>query len=195
MAEDIMNLEDFAEESETENTTENTHNSDTEKTKKNNESDSLETEMNTLFKFPFEVAMQNLKVNKEEIIEAGRQIFEKGYYEVEIKLPFNNSFVLRTSKAVDDLDYYAFVSDAIKKDMNIQEFNYMLNIRNMAKALQSFQGKDYSKESIDKKIDMLLSLSAPLIKSMLEASKGFWSILMLTMHPEFVGFLMSETQA
>ena len=184
---EIIDLEEMAETSDAEkNNTEKTTN----KTSKNKNID----QMNELFQFPFAVAMQNLKVDKDKLIEAGRQMFEKGYYEQKIELPFGNNFVLKTSKAIDDLDYYSFVADAIQQEMNVEEFNYLLNIRNMAKALQSLKGESYVDYSTDQKVDMLLSMSAPLVRAMLTASKDFWSILMLMMHPDFVGFLMSETQ-
>jgi len=190
MADEILNLEEFAESTEEYNANEKKE-SDTEVKKKKD----FTEEMETIFKFPFEVAVQNLKVDKEKLIESGRQMFEKGYFEEEFKLPFGNNFTLRTSKAIDDLDYYTFVMEAIKKDMSIEEFNYLLSIRNMAKALVKFRGEDYSNKATEEKMDMLLNMSAPLVKSMLEVSKDFWSILMLMMHPGFVGFLMSETQA
>jgi len=152
------------------------------------------SEAENILKLPFEVAMQNLKITEDEIIEAGKKLFEEGNFIYEIKLPFGHKAVLQSKKVMDETDYYNFLYNAIEQQMNMEEFQYMLNIRNLAHCLVSIDDQDYTKYEFDEKLDILLNKPAPLIASIINSSSKFWSILLLMLHKDFVGFLMKKSQ-
>jgi len=187
-----LDLEQLAEEStETTETPKNNEHSENVK-EKTKEKKSIFDEASQILELPFEVAMQNLKVSEEDILEAGKQLFINGNFEYKLKLPFGMEVILKSKKALDEVDYYTFLYDAMQKELSMEEFRYMLNIRNLAHCIVKLGDKDMSKMTFDEKVDYLLSLPSPLIASILNQTQKFWSLMLLMMHKDFVGFLMEK---
>jgi len=163
---------------------------------KQDDPDSLENLINetkTLLKLPFNVAMQNLKVTEEEVIEAAKELFTKGEYEKKIKLPFDSFMVLTSKRAMDELDYYHFLYSALNKNLSLNEFKFMMSVRQLAQVIVQHNDVDLRKKSIDERYEYLMNLPSPVLATMANASQKFWSILLLLMHKDLMGFLERKT--
>jgi len=185
-----INLEELAEES-TDKEIEATEEKQVDNNKDNKSAD-IYNRSEQILSMPFEIAMENLKVSKEEVIEAGKQLFETGNFKYEIELPFGNKCVLQSKKVLDEADYFSFLFNAIEKQMNMEEFQYILNIRNLAHSLVSINDEDYTDKTFEEKYEMLMDMPAPFVAAILNASSKFWAILLLMLHKDFVGFLIKQ---
>ena len=160
-----------------------------------NYNQSLFKEMETIYKLPFKVAMQNLKLKEEDVLDVGRQLFEKGFFEKEFNLPFNvGTIKLRSKKVLDELDYYRFLEEALSKNVTIDEFNFLTSVRNLALVLVKYKDQSFEGKTLEEKIDFLNNLSTPLVMSLTNLIQPFWSLMMISMHKDFVVFLLKRTQ-
>jgi len=199
MSENVLNLEELAEN--LEKAEDNTPQEVAKKaakaeSAKEEDPESLENLLNetqTLLKLPFNVAMQNLKITEEEIIEAAKELFITGVYEKKIELPFGSYMVLTSKRAMDELDYYHFLFSALNKNLSINEFKFMMSVRQLAQVIIQHNEIDLRGKNIDERYEYLMSLPSPVLATMANASQKFWSILLLLMHKDLMGFLERKT--
>ena len=155
-------------------------------------------EMDKLFELPFEVAMQNLKLNKDFVIEIGRQLLSTGTIEYKIELPMDNYMILTSKKASDELDYYTFLVQSIGENVTEQEFNMLFRVRNLASIIKEIKFGDYQESFVDKdieyKYEKILSLPNITVNMLVLQSTAFQSALLLMMHPKVVDFLTKTLQ-
>ena len=157
------------------------------------EYDKLMKDTKQLLGLPFVVAMQNLKLDEDEVIEAGKAVFTKGFYEKKIELPFDTYMILTTKRAMDELDYFSFLYSAMEKDVTVDQFRFMSTVRQLADILVQHNDIDFRNKTIDERYEYLMSLSSPLLTAMANRSQKFWALLLLMMHKDLVGFLMRKT--
>lgn len=155
-------------------------------------------EIKKMYSLPFKVAMQNLKINEDDVLEAGKELLLKGKITKRFELPLGNYIVLTSRKASEELDFYTFMAEAIAKQYSAQEFDYLLKIRNIAVSMVELKIGDevinFKDKSIEEKYQYLLDLSVPLMSMIVNITSSFWSLLILMMHPGAVDFLTKSLQ-
>ena len=194
MAENKLNLEELAEVAEEETETKGNEPSQNSNSKKENKFE----EMQKMFKLPFEVAMQNLKVDKSLVLKLGEQLLTKGYVQEKIEFPVDNYMILTSKKASDELDYYTFVVQAIEKNLTEDEFEYLLGVRNLASMLLELKFGEYHEnfkgKNIEYKYSKLLELPSISLRIIMMQSAKFQSAMLLLMHPKAIDFLTNSLQ-
>ena len=185
--ENKINLEELAQGNEPEQET----------TKTENKSN-IQTEVNKLFELPFEIAMQNLKLDKDFVIEIGKQLLSKGVIEQKIELPIDNYMILTSKKASDELDYYTFLMQSIGDDLTEQEFNLLFRVRNLASIIKEIKFGEYQESFVDKDIEYkykkILELPNITVNILILESTKFQAALLLMMHPKVIDFLTKTLQ-
>ena len=162
--------------------------------KEQNNTQNIINETQQLLKQPIELAIQNLGLEEEEVIEAAKQLFETGDFVKTFDLPFGLSFTLKTRKVFDDIDYFTFIKEAIEQNVTIDQFEFMNSIRNLAHAIQRIGKEDYSELSVQERYEILKQKPASLIGAIMARSKKFWRISIILIHSELVDFLLRKTQ-
>lgn len=192
-----LNLEEMAEVSDTKEETKTEKEESKESSEKKNKKDTS-TELDNMFKLPFTVAMQNLKLSKDFVLELGEQLLTEGEIHFKIELPKGNYIILTTRKASEELDFYTFLAESLQRELTEQEFNYMLRIRNLAVIIEEVKFGEFQENFKDKdpdyKFNKLFSLSNIAVNLMLSKSVDFQSALLLLMHPKAIDFLTSSLQ-
>ncbi len=109
---------------------------------------------------PFETAMSNIGVDKEDLIYAAKGIFSAdGYFEMDFKLPFGGNVTLRSKTTLDNLDYAMYIRRLGIEKISQLEYDTLEQIRNLAYALRALDGVDYSEKTYEEKYDALLTMS------------------------------------
>jgi len=144
---------------------------------------------------PFEVAMNNLEVKKEDVISAAAGVFSsKGYFEDDFDLPFGGSVTMRSKTVNDYVDYTEYVRRLLLDPISQKEFDTFTQMRNMAYAVVSIDGDDISEMSTDDKFELLKNMSEIKITAIINNTKSFWRITHLLLHPGLVDFLVSTPE-
>jgi len=144
---------------------------------------------------PFEVAMSNLEVSKEDIIKAAEGIFSKnGYFEMEFDLPFGGHITLRSKTINDFIDYNEYVRRLLLEPISKREFDTITELRHLAYALVELDGDDYSSMGIEDKFKLIRSLSDVKITAILNKTVRFWRVAHLLLHPGLTDFLMQTPE-
>ena len=141
---------------------------------------------------PFEVAMDNLEVKKEDLIHAAAGIFsQKGYFEEEYDLPFGDSVTLRSKTVNDYIDYTEYVRRLLLEPISQNEYDTFTQIRNLTYAVVVIDGDDISQLPTEEKFNILYNMNEAKISAIINSTKQFWRISHLLLHPGLVDFLVS----
>lgn len=141
---------------------------------------------------PFEVAMNNLEVSKDNLIRAASGVFSsKGYFEQEFSLPFGGNITMRSKTVNDYVDYTEYVRRLLLDPISQKEFDTFTQLRNMAYAVVVIDGDDLSQMDIEDKFQMLRNTSEVKITAIINLTKEFWRTTHLLLHPGLVDFLVS----
>jgi len=139
---------------------------------------------------PFEVAMSNLEVEKNQVVEAASGIFSsKGYFEKDYSLPFGGEVTMRSKTVNDYVDYTEYVRRLLLDPISQKEFDTFTQMRNLSYAIVAIDGDDISELSIDDKFALLTGMSEIKITAIINNTKVFWRITHLLLHPGLVDFL------
>jgi len=143
---------------------------------------------------PFDVAMTNLEVDRDEVVNAAREVFEKGYFEMTFELPFNNHVRLRSKTINDFIDYTEYVRRLLLKPISQKEFDTLSQMRNLSYAIVELDGDDWSQLNIDDKYKMLMDMSEQKITAIINATTRFWKVAHLLLHPKLNDFLSQSPE-
>jgi len=147
--------------------------------------------MHELAEQPFEVAMSNLEVTKDEVLFAAEQVFSaKGYFEMEFDLPFNGHITLRSKTINDYINYTEYVRRLLLEPISQKEFDAVTEARHLAYAIIELDGDDYSALDIEEKFDMVRNMSEPKLTLILNTTKKFWRVAHILLHPGLSDFLL-----
>jgi len=69
----------------------------------------------------------------------------------------------------------------------------MMSVRQLAQVIVQHNDVDLREKSIDERYEYLMNLPSPVLATMANASQKFWSILLLLMHKDLMGFLERKT--
>ncbi len=144
---------------------------------------------------PFEVAMGNLEVNKEDLIRAAAGVFSaKGYFEQDFDLPFGGSVTMRSKTVNDYVDYTEYVRRLLLDPISQKEFDTFTQLRNLSYAVVTLDGDDLSDMEIEERFKLLTNTSEIKITAIINLTKGFWRVAHLLLHPGLVDFLASSPE-
>jgi hypothetical protein len=153
--------------------------------------DTIDKVMHELADQPFEVAMSNLEVTKDEVLFAAEQVFsKKGYFEMEFDLPFNGHITLRSKTINDYINYTEYVRRLLLDPISQKEFDAVTEARHLGYAIVELDGDDFSGYDIEDKFDMVRNMSEPKLTSILNTTKKFWRVAHVLLHPGLSDFLL-----
>ncbi len=145
---------------------------------------------------PFEVAMSNIGVDEEVLIEAARGIFSaNGYFELSFDLPFGGKVTLRSKTTLDNLDYATYIRRLGIEKISQLEYDTLEQIRNLSYAVRELDGIDYSKRTYDERYKAFLSMSEAKTAAIIGRTVMFWRVSHLLLHPGLIDFLEQTPEA
>jgi hypothetical protein len=144
---------------------------------------------------PFEVAMGNLEVERDELVRAAAGIFSpKGYFEQDFQLPFGGSVTMRSKTVNDYVDYTEYVRRLLLDPISQKEFDTFTQLRNLSYAIVVLDGDDLSSMDIEDRFELLKNTSEIKVTAIINLTKSFWRIAHLLLHPGLVDFLASSPE-
>lgn len=144
---------------------------------------------------PFEVALGNLEISKEEVIRAAHGIFSsKGYFESTYNLPFGGTVTMRSKTVNDYIDYTEYVRRLLLDPISQKEFDTITQLRNMAYAVVEMDGDDFSEMGIEDKFNMLRNTSEVKVTALINETVTFWRTAHMLLHPGLIDFLASTPE-
>jgi len=153
--------------------------------------ENMEKIMQELADQPFEVAMSNLEVEKEDLLSAAEQVFSKsGFFEMDFNLPFGGTVTLRSKTINDYIDYTEYVRRLLLDPISKNEFNAVTEARHLAYAIVELDGDDYSQLDIEDKFKMVRDMSEIKLTTILNSTKSFWRVAHVLLHPGLSDFLL-----
>ncbi len=145
---------------------------------------------------PFEVAMSNIGVDEDALIEAARGIFSSnGFFEMSFKLPYGGSVTLRSKTTLDNLDYAIYIRRLAIEKISQLEYNTLEQIRNLSYAVRELDGVDYSNKTYEEKYQMFLETSEAKVAAIISNTVMFWRVSHLLLHPGLIDFLEQTPEA
>ena len=144
---------------------------------------------------PFEVAMSNIGVNEDDLIHAAKGIFSAdGYFDMSFMLPFGGNITLRSKTTLDNLDYAIYIRRLGIEKISQMEYDTLEQIRNLAYAVRTLDGVDYSEKTHDEKYNALLGMSEAKVAAIIAGTVSFWRVSHLLLHPGLIDFLQSTPE-
>jgi hypothetical protein len=177
-------------------TTSSDDDSDDEDKKEESEAELMDRVMSEIADQPFEVAMENLQVSKEDVIMAGKGVFsKKGYFEMRFELPFGEYVILRSKTVNDFIDYNAYVRRLLLEPISQKEYDTFTQMRNTAYAIAEIDGVDYRDVDIEEKFEIVSAMSEIKITAIINATARFWRVAHLLLHPKAIDFFLNSPEA
>jgi hypothetical protein len=150
----------------------------------------MDTIIREIAEQPFEVAMSNLEITREQVISAAEGVFsKKGYFEHEFALPFTGSVTMRSKTVNDYVDYTEYVRRLLLDPISQKEFDTYTQLRNMTYAVVELDGDDLSELPIEERFDILRNTSEVKITAIINTTRSFWRVAHLLLHPGLLDFL------
>jgi hypothetical protein len=160
------------------------------------EAELMDRVMSEIADQPFEVAMENLQVSKEDVILAGKGVFsKKGYFEMRFELPFGEYVILRSKTVNDFIDYNAYVRRLLLEPISQKEYDTFTQMRNTAYAIAELDGVDYRDIDIEEKFEVVSAMSEIKITAIINATARFWRVAHLLLHPKAIDFFLNSPEA
>lgn len=145
---------------------------------------------------PFETAMSNIGVNEDDLVFAAKGIFSaSGYFDMDFRLPFGGSITLRSKTTLDNLDYAIYIRRLGIEKISQMEYDTLEQIRNLAYALRTLDGVDYSEKTYNERYNSLLGMSESKVAAIIAATASFWRVSHLLLHPGLIDFLLETPEA
>ncbi len=141
-----------------------------------------------MMKQPFSIVMENLEVTETDFHNACRSLFVKGYYTEEINI-LGFKVVLRSKNMNNHVDFAEYMRRILITQISQREFETLRQLRQMAYAIVSYGGEDWSELSIADKFEKLLDKDEMILTMIINSSTHFWRISHLMMHPGALSFL------
>ncbi len=139
---------------------------------------------------PFEVAMSNIGVDKDDLLAAAKGIFSiDGFFDMTYALPFGGKVTLRSKSTLDNLDYAIYIRRLGLEKISQLEYDTLEQIRNLSYAVMELDGVDLSEMAAEKRYDALLGMSEAKIAAIINRTASFWRVSHLLLHPELIDFL------
>lgn len=147
-----------------------------------------------MMKQPFEIVMENMKIDEDEFVKKCEELFAKGHFTYNIKI-LNVEIELRSKNIHDHIDFAAFLRMILQRDdISQREYETLRQARQLVYAIKTFNGEDWTKYDIEERWEKVQELDELVVSMIINASEKFWKISNLMLHPGVVDFLQKRPQ-